>query len=84
MAGTPNGLAQGTNGILYGTTYAGGTHLSGTVFSLTTNGTFTTLLSFTGRQRGESDCRAGARLGRPVLWHAPSGAARSEPGRCSP
>jgi len=44
----PNGLAQSTNGLLYGTTYAGGTRLSGTVFTLSTNGTFTTLLSFTG------------------------------------
>ena len=44
----PNGLAQGTNGILYGTTYWGGSRLAGTVFSLTTNGAFTTLLSFAG------------------------------------
>lgn len=39
-------LAQGTNGILYGTTYYGGDGPWGTVFSLTTNGVFTTLLSF--------------------------------------
>jgi uncharacterized repeat protein (TIGR03803 family) len=44
----PNGLAQGTNGILYGTTYWGGSRLSGTVFSLTTNGAFATLVSFNG------------------------------------
>jgi uncharacterized repeat protein (TIGR03803 family) len=39
-------LTQGTNGLLYGTTYSGGDHPWGTVFSLTTNGVFTTLLSF--------------------------------------
>src|SRR6266567_3710321 len=42
----PNGLARGTNGALYGTTQFGGAHLSGTVFSITTNGTFTTLAAF--------------------------------------
>lgn len=41
-----NGLAQGTNGILYGTTYSGGGHPWGTIFSLTTNGLFVTLVSF--------------------------------------
>ena len=39
-------MAQGTNGILYGTTYFGGAHPWGTVFSLTTNGAFATLASF--------------------------------------
>ncbi|HVM50572.1 MAG TPA: choice-of-anchor tandem repeat GloVer-containing protein [Candidatus Acidoferrum sp.] len=39
-------LSQGTNGVLYGTTYNGGAHPWGTVFSLTTNGAFSTLLSF--------------------------------------
>ncbi|HOC54384.1 MAG TPA: immunoglobulin domain-containing protein [Verrucomicrobiota bacterium] len=42
-----SGLTQGTNGILYGTTYAGGTSNLGTVFTLDTNGAFATLLSFT-------------------------------------
>jgi uncharacterized repeat protein (TIGR03803 family) len=41
-----SGLAQGTNGVLYGTTYYGANRPWGTVFSLTTNGTFTTLVSF--------------------------------------
>src|ERR1700730_14361766 len=48
----PGGVVQGTNGSLYGTTTTGG-NLSlcsgggcGTVFSITTGGTFTTLDSF--------------------------------------
>ena len=40
-----SGLTQGTNGVLYGTTYYGGHSSWGTVFSLTTNGTFTTLVT---------------------------------------
>jgi uncharacterized repeat protein (TIGR03803 family) len=44
--GTPNGLVQGTNGLLYGTTQMGGKHSDGTVFSLATNGPLTTLASF--------------------------------------
>ena len=40
------GLVQATNGKLYGTTYDGGTNDKGTVFSITTNGTLTTLHSF--------------------------------------
>ncbi len=42
----PSELTQGTNGILYGTTYYGGAHHWGSVFTLTTNGIFTTLASF--------------------------------------
>jgi uncharacterized repeat protein (TIGR03803 family) len=45
---TPNGLVLGTNGILYGTTQAGGADNEGTVFSITTNGLFQTLVSFNG------------------------------------
>jgi uncharacterized repeat protein (TIGR03803 family) len=41
-----SGLSQGTNGILYGTTAYGGHGPGGTVFSLTTNGAFTTIASF--------------------------------------
>jgi uncharacterized repeat protein (TIGR03803 family) len=44
--GVPNGLALGPDGILYGTTQNGGAYKNGTIFSLTTNGTFTTLVSF--------------------------------------
>jgi len=42
------GLVQGTNGIFYGTTYAGGTSNLGTVFSITTNGSTNSLFSFKG------------------------------------
>ncbi|HTS17879.1 MAG TPA: choice-of-anchor tandem repeat GloVer-containing protein [Verrucomicrobiae bacterium] len=42
----PNGLVQGTDGILYGTTSLGGANNEGAVFKLTTQGTFSTLYSF--------------------------------------
>jgi uncharacterized repeat protein (TIGR03803 family) len=44
--GTPNGLAVGSNGLLYGTTQSGGVSGGGTIFSITTNGVFNTLVSF--------------------------------------
>ncbi len=40
------GLVQATDGKLYGTTFFGGTHGEGTIFSITTSGTFATLYSF--------------------------------------
>ena len=46
--GIPNGLVQGTNGLLYGTTQIGGLYGDGTIFSLSTNGMLTTLVSFDG------------------------------------
>jgi uncharacterized repeat protein (TIGR03803 family) len=46
------GLAQGSNGILYGTTVDGGTNGFGTVFEMTTNGGFTALYSFTNGMDG--------------------------------
>ena len=42
----PNSMIQGTDGILYGTTAGGGTNNSGTIFSISTNGVFTSLFSF--------------------------------------
>jgi uncharacterized repeat protein (TIGR03803 family) len=42
------GVIQATNGILYGTTAEGGTYSTGTVFQITTAGTFSTLYSFAG------------------------------------
>ena len=44
--GTPNGLTAGSNGVLYGTTQAGGVDSNGTVFSITSNGVFQTLAPF--------------------------------------
>jgi uncharacterized repeat protein (TIGR03803 family) len=47
--GTPNALALGTNGLLYGTTQLGGALHQGTVFSVGTNGAVTApLVSFAG------------------------------------
>jgi len=50
--GLPCGLVQGKDGCLYGTTYYGGPRDSGTVFRLSTNGSFTNLWSFTGGDDG--------------------------------
>jgi uncharacterized repeat protein (TIGR03803 family) len=44
--GTPNGLALGTNGNLYGTTQFGGSSGFGRAFCMTPDGTITTLASF--------------------------------------
>lgn len=41
-------LAQGFNGMLYGTTSGGGASSKGTVFQITPSGTFTTVHSFSG------------------------------------
>jgi uncharacterized repeat protein (TIGR03803 family) len=41
------GLAQGKDGCLYGTTYAGGAAGFGTTYRITTNGAFTSMYSFT-------------------------------------
>jgi uncharacterized repeat protein (TIGR03803 family) len=43
------GLVQGTDGNLYGTTLAGGSHGGGTIFKITPSGTLTTLHSFCSR-----------------------------------
>jgi len=42
------GLVQGTDGVLYGSTFFGGTNNCGTIFKLTTNGALTTLAAFNG------------------------------------
>src|SRR4051812_19910067 len=44
----PNGLSQGLDGDFYGTTRGGGDKHAGIIFKITTNGTFTSLLSFNG------------------------------------
>jgi len=41
-------VVQGTNGNFYGTTFSGGVHSTGTIFTITRQGTITTLYSFTG------------------------------------
>ncbi len=57
------GLVQGRDGSFYGTTYAGGTNGSGTVFKISTNGTLTGLHSFTGTNDGANP-EAGLAQGR--------------------
>jgi uncharacterized repeat protein (TIGR03803 family) len=57
-SGPQSALVQGTDGNFYGTTYDGGTGLSGgTVFKITPNGTLTTLYSFC--SQGGSNCTDG-------------------------
>jgi uncharacterized repeat protein (TIGR03803 family) len=46
------GLIQGSDGSLYGTTSAGGTHNFGSIFKVTTSGAFTSLYSFTNGNNG--------------------------------
>jgi uncharacterized repeat protein (TIGR03803 family) len=46
------GVIQGDDGNLYGTTSQGGANNTGTVYQLSTAGTFTTLYSFTGGSSG--------------------------------
>jgi uncharacterized repeat protein (TIGR03803 family) len=45
-------LVQGSDGHLYGTTYAGGTNHLGTVFQISTNGALASLCSFSGTNNG--------------------------------
>jgi uncharacterized repeat protein (TIGR03803 family) len=52
------GLAQDADGTLYGTTYSGGAHNAGTLFKLSSDGTFTSLYSFSGGAGG-SNCYGG-------------------------
>jgi uncharacterized repeat protein (TIGR03803 family) len=55
-------LVQGTDGKLYGTTGGGGINLEGTVFQITSSGTFTSLYSFC-----QSDCPNGDGPEAPVM-----------------
>lgn len=47
-----SGLMQASDGNLYGTTIQGGTNSSGTIYRITTDGTYTSLYSFTGGNDG--------------------------------
>ena len=50
------GLLMGQDGLLYGTTLAGGTSNRGTIFKINSDGTgYTTLYSFTGSSNGDGD-----------------------------
>ena len=51
-AGPVAGLVQGSDGYIYGMTYACGTNYYGTVFRISTNGVLTSLYSFTGGNDG--------------------------------
>jgi uncharacterized repeat protein (TIGR03803 family) len=55
-------LVQGADGNLYGTTYAGGASDLGTIFQFTTNGTLTTLFSFTATNDPYQGANPGAAL----------------------
>jgi uncharacterized repeat protein (TIGR03803 family) len=61
--GPPAGLVQGSDGNFYGATYGGGATGNGAVFKISTNGTLTTLYSFTGLNDG-ADPQAGLVQGR--------------------
>ncbi|MGA2133163.1 MAG: choice-of-anchor tandem repeat GloVer-containing protein [Bryobacteraceae bacterium] len=50
----PNGLVQGANGYLYGTTFGGGTNFYGTVFKINTSGTETILQNFSSAPTSET------------------------------
>jgi uncharacterized repeat protein (TIGR03803 family) len=49
---TPNGVVQGRDGFLYGTTVNGGTNSAGAVFRISTGGSLTNLYSFSGGSDG--------------------------------
>jgi uncharacterized repeat protein (TIGR03803 family) len=55
-------LIQATNGLLYGTAYAGGANGDGTVFRITTGGFFSVMYAFTGGSDGANPA-AGLALG---------------------
>ena len=49
-------LVQGADGKFYGTTLFGGAHFSGTIFSVTSNGVFTTLVEFGDGEQTQVHC----------------------------
>jgi uncharacterized repeat protein (TIGR03803 family) len=61
-------LVQGSDGMLYGTTFEGGTNGLGTVFQISTNGVFTSLYSFTGGSDGANPAGALVQAGDGSLY----------------
>ena len=53
------GLLQGSDGNFYGTTFYGGMHGLGTLYSMTTNGTLSTLVAFNGTNGALPEIGAG-------------------------
>jgi uncharacterized repeat protein (TIGR03803 family) len=56
VAGPRPRLFQGRDGNFYGTTFYGGTHVDGNIFSLNSNGALTVLYSFTNGMDGACPC----------------------------
>jgi uncharacterized repeat protein (TIGR03803 family) len=57
------GLVQGSDGKLYGTAYYGGANGSGTVFRISTSGSYTSLYSFVGSPNDGAEPKASLVLG---------------------
>ena len=77
------GLIQASDGNLYGTTETGGTHGMGTVYQITTSGSFATLHSFTGGTDGANPYDALVEGTNGIFTARPRAAALPTPGRCS-
>jgi uncharacterized repeat protein (TIGR03803 family) len=65
-------LVQGTDGALYGMTYSGGTGTGGTIFKITTTGTFTVLRNLVPSTDG-ANSEAGLVLGKDGIFYGMTG-----------
>jgi uncharacterized repeat protein (TIGR03803 family) len=72
------GLVQGGSGALYGTTSAGGDNGNGTVFEITTNGTFLTLYRFSGTNDGANPLAGLVMVGNTLYGTASAGGSNSD------